>query len=339
MTPSHARVSAIAGRFASLRALVVGDVMLDEFTIGRVDRISPESPVPVVAFTRAEHRLGGAANVAHNLRALGAAVDVVGVVGDDEAAATLRGALDRAGIGHALATAGDRPTTRKVRVVTTRNQQVARVDYESDRDISEPLTSQVVAEIGARLGAASVVVVSDYAKGVVTAPVMQFLARETAARQIPLLVDPKIPHLAIYTGATLVTPNHHEAEAATGMRIRDVEDARAAARALRARVGCASVLITWGEHGMWVLEGARAAEGTEATIVDETHLPAVAREVADVTGAGDTVVASVALALAAGASLAEAATLANHAAGIAVAHFGPTAVSFADLLASFTSPG
>jgi D-beta-D-heptose 7-phosphate kinase/D-beta-D-heptose 1-phosphate adenosyltransferase len=224
-------------------------------------------------------------------------------------------------------------------VVTTRNQQVARIDYESDRDMAEPLTSRVVGEIGARLGPASVVVVSDYAKGIVTAPVMQFLARETTARRIPLLVDPKIPHLGLYAGATLVTPNHHEAEAATGMRIRDVEDARAAARALRARVGCASVLITWGEHGMWVLDGGRPATGAQGTIVDETHLPAVAREVSDVTGAGDTVVASVALALAAGASLAEAATLANHAAGIAVAHFGPTAVSAADLVASFELPG
>jgi len=122
-------------------------------------------------------------------------------------------------------------------VVTTRNQQVARIDYESDRDIAEPVTSRVIAEIGARLGAASVVVVSDYAKGVITGPVMQFLARETTARGLPLVVDPKIPHLALYAGATLVTPNHHEAEAATGMRIRDVEDARAAARALRARSG------------------------------------------------------------------------------------------------------
>ena len=338
MTLDAARAHALAGRFASLRALVVGDVMLDEFTIGRVERISPEAPVPVVAFDREEHRLGGAANVAHNLRALGAAVDVVGVVGADAAAATLRGALDRAGVGHALATAADRPTTRKVRVVTTRNQQVARIDYESDRDIDEALTSRLVADIGARLGAASVVVVSDYAKGVVTAPVMQYLAREAAARAVPLLVDPKVPNLALYAGATLVTPNHHEAEAATGIRIRSVDDVRAAARALRARVGCASVLITWGEHGMWVLEGTRAAPGAEAVITGEAHLPAVAREVADVTGAGDTVVASAALALAAGASLAEAAVVANHAAGIAVAHFGPTAVSAADLLASFHSP-
>jgi D-beta-D-heptose 7-phosphate kinase/D-beta-D-heptose 1-phosphate adenosyltransferase len=338
MTVSPARARSLVDRFASLRALVVGDVMLDEFTIGRVDRISPEAPVPVVAFDRAEHRLGGAANVAHNLRALGAAVDVVGIVGDDEAATTLRAALDRAGIGHALATADDRPTTRKVRVVTTRNQQVARIDYESDLDIAESLASRLVAEIGARVGTASVVVVSDYAKGVVTAPVMQFLARQAAAKPLPLLVDPKLPHLALYAGATVVTPNHHEAEAATGRRIRDVADARAAARALRAKIGCASVLITWGEHGMWVLEGERAAPGGEARIVDETHLPAVAREVADVTGAGDTVVATVALAIAAKASLAEAAALANHAAGIAVAHFGPTAVNAADLAASFTSP-
>ena len=179
------------------------------------------------------------------------------------------------------------------------------------------------------------VVVSDYAKGVVTAPVMRCLAREAAARHLPLLVDPKIPHLALYAGATLVTPNHHEAEAATGLRIRDVEDARAAARALRARVGCTSVLITWGEHGMWVLDGGRPTPDGETPAVEETHLPAAAREVADVTGAGDTVVASLALALGAGASLAEAAVVANHAAGIAVAHFGPTAVSADELLASF----
>jgi D-beta-D-heptose 7-phosphate kinase/D-beta-D-heptose 1-phosphate adenosyltransferase len=180
---------------------------------------------------------------------------------------------------------------------------------------------------------ADIVVVSDYLKGAVTWPLMQEL-RALRERGVRVLVDPKIPHLRYYAGASIVTPNHHEAEVATHRRIRSNEDACAAARAFRELAECESVLITRGEQGMWVAEGERAAPGQpphETALLLETNLSARAREVADVTGAGDTVIATLAVALAAGASLREAAELANHAASVAVARFGPAAVTVDDL--------
>jgi D-beta-D-heptose 7-phosphate kinase/D-beta-D-heptose 1-phosphate adenosyltransferase len=325
-------LASLVDRFPRRRVLVVGDVMLDHFLYGRVNRISPEAPVPVVEFDHEEFRLGGAANVAHNLQAFGAAAVLVGVVGDDDARRRVVGGLADLGLqSDGLVCAPDRPTTRKMRVVTTRNQQVARVDYEGDRDVTGGAEAAVVARAVSALPSAEAVVVSDYLKGVVTATVMGELVREAAARNIPVLVDPKIPHIDHYRGAALVTPNHYEAEVATATRIRSDADARAAARAFRARAGCASVLITRGEHGMWLLDGT-AGDGGRAT---ELSLPASAREVADVTGAGDTVIATMALALAAGASLLEAATLANHAAGISVSKFGPATVTRDELLQTF----
>jgi D-beta-D-heptose 7-phosphate kinase/D-beta-D-heptose 1-phosphate adenosyltransferase len=327
----------VAG-FAGQRVLVLGDVMLDHFLVGRVSRISPEAPVPVVQFSREEFRLGGAANVAANVAALGGACDLVGVVGDDAAAGTLRDLAQAHGLSAGgLVTAPDRPTTRKVRIVTTRNQQVARVDYESDAAVPAAVERALADRAADRLAGAAVLVVSDYLKGVVTQGLMTRVLAAARARRVPVLVDPKIPHLALYSGAALVTPNHHEAEAATQMRIGTTAAAGEAAWSIRDRAGCASVLITWGELGMWLLdaglevdEPGRRPRGTP----QEVHLPAVAREVADVTGAGDTVIATIALALAAGASLPEAAGLANHAAGCAVAHFGSATVSPGELVAS-----
>jgi D-beta-D-heptose 7-phosphate kinase/D-beta-D-heptose 1-phosphate adenosyltransferase len=188
------------------------------------------------------------------------------------------------------------------------------------------------------LATTDVVLVSDYLKGVVTRPIMRALVAAAAERGIPLLVDPKIPHIDLYRGATLITPNHHEAETATAMRIRTDADAAAAARAFQARAGCESVLVTRGEHGMWLLEGRwpkrPPGDGPADTpaIATEIALPAAAREVSDVTGAGDTVIATVALGLAAGGTLVESAALANFAAGVAVAKFGPATVSPAELL-------
>lgn len=309
--------------------LVVGDVMLDEFLIGRVDRISPEAPVPIVAFERAEWRLGGAANVAANVAALGGAVTLVGVIGEDDAGARIAGGLSALGIGSGgLVTDPARRTTRKVRLVTTRNQQVARVDYETDADVSGSVEQTVIRRVSDLAEGAGALLVSDYLKGTVTLSLMERLLHLSRSRRIPLLVDPKIPHLDLYAGATLVTPNHHEAEIATHRRIRTDADARAAADAFRTRVEAEGVLITRGEHGMWLRDG--SIEG---------RLPATAREVADVTGAGDTVIATLALALAAGATSPEAAWLANHAAGLVVGKFGPATVSAGELLAACGSKG
>ena len=323
------RARDLVGRFAGLPVLVVGDVMLDRFIVGRVTRISPEAPVPVVQFESEHLRLGGAANAAHNIMALGGRASLVGLVGVDAAAERLRDQLKGAGIGiDGLVEDRDRPTTEKVRIVTERNQQVARIDYERDADVTGDLARVIVARVK-RLGSgAKTLLVSDYLKGAITRTIVEaMVALKTADRA--LVVDPKIPHLACYAGASLVTPNHHEAEIATHLRLRTDEDARRAARVFRDRAKCDAVLITRSEQGMWLSE-ANAAEGS---------IPAVAREVSDVTGAGDTVVATLALALAAGATLTEAAALANYAAGIVVGKFGPATVTGEELLAQFPNVG
>ena len=325
LDPGRARD--LVGRFAGLPVLVVGDVMLDRFIVGRVTRISPEAPVPIVRFESEHARLGGAANVAHNIAALGGRASLVGIVGLDAAADSVRGQLLAAGIGaDGLVEDGTRPTTEKVRVVTERNQQVARIDYERDADAGGEVERAIVAQVMRLGGSAKALLVSDYLKGAITRAVIEALLRRAtaSAERAPLIVDPKIPHLACYAGATLITPNHHEAEVATHLRVRTDDDARQAARDFRTRAQCEAVLITRGEHGMWLSDA-----GGEGTI------PAVAREVSDVTGAGDTVVATLSLALAAGATMTEAATLANQAAGIVVGKFGPATVTAAELAASF----
>ena len=321
MSATPAELSALIDAAAERPILVVGDVMLDHFVVGRVDRISPEAPVPVVCFEQEQYRLGGAANVAHNVAALGGSVELLGVVGGDEPAGKLREGLTRAEVRHdALVTDPSRCTTRKLRVVTTRNQQVARIDYESDREIAGDLQDALAATVRSRAAGAAVVVLSDYQKGAITREVAQAAIAAARDARVPVLIDPKVPHVDYYGGASLVTPNHHEAEAVTLMRIRTSDEAREAAQRFRERAKCDSVLITRGEHGMWLL----APD-------DEFDLRAEAREVSDVTGAGDTVIAAIAIGLAGGGSLQQAARLANRAAGLAVSHFGPTAVSAAEL--------
>ena len=306
---------------ARTHVLVVGDAMLDRFIAGRVTRISPEAPVPIVMFDHETHRIGGAANVAHNVAALGGLTTLVGVTGQDDAAATLAQACREAGISPVFVSDAARPTTTKVRIVTERNQQVARVDYELDAEIAGEIEQKVVAAVEQQAELAAAIVISDYLKGSVTARVMRAAVEAGRARRVPVLVDPKIPHVDYYAGATVITPNHHEAEIAVNMRVRSDEDARLAARVFRERTRCGAVFMTRGDQGMWLL-----ADGIEDS------LPASAREVADVTGAGDTVIATAALALASGATLVEAARLANEAAGIAVARFGPAVVTPAELI-------
>jgi D-beta-D-heptose 7-phosphate kinase/D-beta-D-heptose 1-phosphate adenosyltransferase len=302
--------------------LVIGDVMLDQFIVGRVSRISPEAPVPVVEFARDEYRAGGAANVALNAHALGARVEIVGLVGTDQGADRLRELLSAAGVGASGLISDDtRRTTTKVRIVTMRNQQVARVDYESDAAPADAIEAAVIAQVESRTADVAAIIVSDYLKGIVTSRLMAAVVATAQDRGIPVFVDPKIPHLELYAGTTLVTPNHYEAEAATHLRIRTDDDARLAATRVRERAGCEGVLITRGEHGMWLMAGG-----------EEGALPAAAREVADVTGAGDTVIATLALSVAAGGRASEAAQLANAAAGIKVGKFGPATVSPEELL-------
>jgi len=317
----HMPESPLLSRFAGQTVLVVGDLMLDHFVIGSVDRISPEAPVPVVRFARDEYRLGGAANVAANLQGLGSGVEIVGLVGGDPEGERLRKELSRAGIGTTgIVIDPARCTTRKTRVVTTRNQQVARVDYEADSEAAGAIAAALAAQIERLAGGAGAILLSDYLKGVVTREVAAAAIAGGRRHGIPVTVDPKVPHASYYQGATLITPNHHEAEAIAHMRVRNDDDAASCARKVGERTGCANVLITRGEHGMWL-----------HTPAADTALPAEAREVSDVTGAGDTVIATLTLALAAGASLEDAARLANRAAGIVVGKFGPATLTVDEL--------
>jgi D-beta-D-heptose 7-phosphate kinase/D-beta-D-heptose 1-phosphate adenosyltransferase len=324
LAPERAR--AIVSRVSGVNILVVGDAMVDKFIVGRVTRISPEAPVPVVAFDHDMYRMGGAANVASNVVALGGNVALIAVTGRDEAAATLTEACREAGIAPSFVGDPGRPTTTKTRVVTDRNQQVARIDYESDAEVSGEIEARVIAEIRKHAGRCSAIIISDYMKGCITKEVMQTAVSVGAERGAPVLVDPKIPHLDYYSGATIVTPNHHEAETATHRRVRSEDEARIAARIFRDRAHCRDVLMTRGDQGIWLL-----SDGGEG------YLPASSREVADVTGAGDTVIATLAVMLGSGATIGEAARLANEAAGIVVGKFGPATASTAELLAAINA--
>ncbi len=315
--------SSLAARFLGCPVAIIGDVMLDHFLIGRADRISPEAPVPIVRLEREEFRLGGAGNVAANIASLGGVPKLAGVVGHDEAANRLKAALRDAGLADtAVVTDPRRSTTEKLRAVTERHLQVARIDRESTSPISGDGLQALLAAV-VSLSPARAVVLSDYAKGVITEGIVAAATSLARANRCPLLVDPKVPHAGFYRGATVITPNHREAEAMSGHAILSPADTREAAQLIHDASG-ASVVITRGEHGMYVFD-------TSGGTTKEATLPAAALEVADVTGAGDTVIAALALSMACGATLTEAADFANRAAGAAVSRFGTVAVTLADL--------
>jgi rfaE bifunctional protein kinase chain/domain len=300
-------------RFGASRVLVLGDVMLDEYVWGAVSRISPEAPVPVVAVRSESLRVGGAGNVATNIAALGGRVEIVGVVGTDAAAARLTDEMERAGVkANGLVADGSRPTTIKSRVVAG-SQHVVRFDRESDAPLARAVREQVIQQIRERLPEADVLLVSDYAKGVVGAS----LVREVLALAARL----KKP-VTVVRGATVIAPNHHEAAAAARILVRDEADFLRVGQRLLARLKARAVLVTRGEQGMSLFEAGRAV----------THIPTFAREVYDVTGAGDTVMAVLTLALAAGAPMRDAAVLANYGAGVVVGKRGTATVSRGELV-------
>ena len=319
--PTVARTRSLLRSMRGRRVLVLGDVMLDEFLWGRVARISPEAPVPVVEIQRESFHVGGAGNVARNVRALEGEAALVGVVGKDAAASRLRDELRAAGVEDALVEASGRPTTVKTRIVA-HHQQVCRADRERSDELAKALEDAVVARIAGALRTADALVVSDYQKGVVTRRVMRSAVALARRRRVPVLVDPKVRHFGFYRGATIVTPNLLEAEQASGVRIRDEADLRGAGERLLRSLRCRAVLITRGEQGMSLFEAGRRL----------VHIPVAEREVFDVTGAGDTVIATLSLALCAGASLPQAAALANDAAGVVVAKLGTATVSPDELI-------
>ena len=326
---STERAAEIVASLRDRTVVVFGDVMLDEFVWGDVTRISPEAPVPVVEIRRESVHLGGAANVLSNLRALGVRSALVGVVGQDRAGERVRAELREAGALDAeenLIVDVSRPTTVKTRIIA-HSQLVVRADRERRTHIDGTVEERVVASLSRLLRGADALVISDYDKGAVTPAVLDEILPAAEAARVPVLVDPKIRNFDSYRPATLVTPNHHEALRLTNTEDDTDEGMARAARSIRERLGCRSVLITRGERGMMLLEG----EG------EPTYVPTAAREVYDVTGAGDTVIATLAASVAAGASLVEAAMLANHAAGIVVGKIGTATASAEELLASFRS--
>src|SRR5436853_906102 len=319
---ARARAEQLTAKFVGRRIVVLGDLMLDEFIWARVRRISPEAPVPVVEVERQTLALGGAGNVASNLVALGARPAPLGIVGSDTTADHMRAAFHDIGVASdSIVVDSSRATTLKTRIIA-HNQQVVRADRESRAPISTPVEEAIIAAFASALDTADAVVVSDYNKGLLTPKVLA--ATLAAARQsdIAVCLDPKMRSFANYQPVTVITPNHQEAAEATGLAIEDDASLNEAGRRLLDAIDCRAVLITRGEEGM-----ALFTDGGEVT-----RIPTVAREVYDVTGAGDTVIATLALALAAGATFAEAAILANHAAGVVVGKVGTATVTRDELL-------
>ena len=308
---------ALAARFADRPVLVVGDVMLDEYVWGEAARISPEAPVPVVEVHRESMRLGGAANVAVNLASLGGRAEVLALVGEDVHAESLREALAAEGIGaDGLLVDPGRPTTLNTRIVASR-QQVVRVDRESRAPLSGDLRASFEEALVARLKHVGGVIVSDYGKGVVDLELMELLAREAKAHDVFFAVDPKESHFYLYRHVSVVTPNAHEASRATRLEIRGTVNLEEAGRKLLEELAAEAVLITRGPEGMSLFRPGR----------ETTHIPVMAREVYDVTGAGDTVIATFTLAKVAGASLEHAAVLSNAAAAVVVGEIGTASVT------------
>jgi len=323
---SKERAVEILEQIGSRRVVVLGDVMLDEFVWGDVTRISPEAPVPVVDIRRESVHLGGAANVLANLVSLGAKACVVGVIGKDEAGERLRGGVLETGqlqSGDYLVVDETRPTTTKTRIIA-HNQLVVRADRERRTPVDPWTEDRIIFVLEEVIGNADAFIVSDYDKGVVTARILGKIL-PLAYQRMPVLVDPKMRNFSFYRPATLVTPNHHEALRMAGLEEDSDDGLHQAARLIRNKLECDSVLVTRGDRGMMLLEGD----------ADPIFVETVAREVYDVTGAGDTVIATLAAALAAGASTLEAASLANHAAGIVVGKIGTATATADELIASF----
>lgn len=316
------RVDDLLERARDVRVLVVGDVMLDVYYQGGASRISPEAPVPVVRVEEQWRALGGAANVATNVAALGARCVLAGAVGGDGAGSELRGELSRAGIDDAgLIELAGRPTTVKTRVMA-RHQQVARFDLESDDDIADDAAAGLAQTVDALARDADVIVLEDYNKGVLVPPVIRAALDAGRRADIPVVVDPKSRFFFDYVGCTVFKPNLPELAAALRDRIHP-DDAEWM-ESVRVRLGCAHLLLTLGEDGMALM----TEDGSYVRVAT------AARSVYDVSGAGDTVVATIAVALAAGATIEEAALLANHAAGIEVGKAGVATVAPEELRAA-----
>jgi rfaE bifunctional protein kinase chain/domain len=309
-------IDKLVQRFKKTTLLVVGDIMIDEFIWGTVSRISPEAPVPVVAVTHEDLMLGGAANVVHNVHSLGGRVLLTGVIGADRMGEKIKELMAEQKIdGRGLVAESGRSTTVKTRIIA-HSQQVVRFDRESREPISTKSQERLLRYIEKNWANVDGIIISDYGKGLIIPDLMDFIMSKKRGDGKLVAVDPKMNNFAFYTGATILTPNRYEAEAAAGKEIRDEDSLMEVGRILLERFASQAVLVTRGEEGMVLFE-------RDGEVV---NVPTVAKEVYDVTGAGDTVISALTLALAAGSTFAEAAVVANYAAGIVVGKVGTATV-------------
>jgi len=307
--------------FGKTRILVIGDIMLDQFIWGKVSRISPEAPVPVVEADRETTILGGTANVVNNLVSLGGKVLLCGVVGGDSPAGEIISKLHELDVDTGgIAIEHDRPTSVKTRIIA-HAQQVVRYDRETRDSLKPETTDSILNFIHKQKDNFAAIIVSDYGKGVVTRELMEGVKDLMSTRGIPLAVDPNVKNFPLYEGATIITPNHNEAQAAAAMDISDKESLRKVGEKLLYFYRCRALLITRGEDGMTLFE-------EDGKITD---IKAMARKVYDVTGAGDTVIATLTLAISAGLDIKSAAYLSNLAAGIVVGEVGTSTIKIDDL--------
>jgi D-beta-D-heptose 7-phosphate kinase/D-beta-D-heptose 1-phosphate adenosyltransferase len=306
----------IFNRFKDIGILVIGDLMVDRYVWGKVKRISPEAPVPVVEVLNENILPGGAANVANNLISLGGKVFMSGVIGDDNMGKRLIHELDRKGINiDGIIVSNDRPTTIKTRIIA-HNQQVVRFDKEVSSELNRPILASILSYVRRCLPEIKGIIISDYCKGVITKTLIRKLLEMIDLKRF-IAVDPKVGHFDYYKGVSLITPNVMEASSGSGINITDEKTLVSAGKRLIEKLQCKAILITRGEEGMTLLEKNGKV----------THIPTFAKEVYDVTGAGDTVIATLTLTHCAGASLRDAAIYANHAAGIVVGEVGTAVIS------------
>ncbi|MDF1537211.1 MAG: D-glycero-beta-D-manno-heptose-7-phosphate kinase [bacterium] len=319
----------LLARLEGKKVLVIGDLMIDEYIWGGVTRISPEAPVPIVGVTSETLRPGGAANVASNIFSLKGKVELCGVLGDDQMGRWLKGEMGKKGTGtRGIISVPGRPTTVKTRVIA-HNQQVVRVDKEVTYPLDQKDENLLLASAGSFLPQCGCVVISDYAKGVITPTLVRQLVAIAGKAGVPVAVDPKVQHFSTYRGVSVLTPNLLEAAAGAGMVIDSMDALVEAGRRIVEKLGCAHLLITRGDQGMTLFSG-----------MDEvTHIPALGRHVFDVTGAGDTVISTLSLAMAAGLPMADGAYLSNVAAGIVVGEVGTVAVTVEQMQARFREIG
>jgi rfaE bifunctional protein kinase chain/domain len=317
--------SNILREFKNKKILIIGDLILDRYIWGKVNRISPEAPVPIVEVTEENFLLGGASNVANNIVALGGHPTIAGIVGNDRAGEVIMKLLEEKGIQSQGVFWCSRPTTVKTRVIA-HNQQVVRFDREDKDRIEGKVSREILKFMRSAVTAHDAVIISDYKKGIVSSELIREVLKNSRPYHIFVSVDPKIGHFHLYKNVSLITPNLTEASFSSGIEIVDEKSLIQAGKALLKKLSCSTVLITRGEKGMSLFEKNKVA-----------HIPTVTRNVYDVTGAGDTVIAAFTISYASGANMEEAAVIANHAAGIVVGKVGTAVATPDEILKSLSA--